>query len=118
MMSWFRYFLRIEPRSRSAHGFCQVASSARHGSSVGATTDWLRPFARSIGGVLRPCWVAAALVLDEFALGSICVACIGNGGRESYEAIALFGSLLLMGLFGRPLFRGLVRKFARLFGRY
>jgi hypothetical protein len=32
-------------------------------------------------------------------------------GRESYEGLAPFGSLLSVGVFGVPLFRGLVREF-------
>ncbi len=36
-------------------------------------------------------------------------------GRESYEAMALFGSLLAMGVFGRPLLKGLIRELARPF---
>jgi len=59
--------------------------------------------------------VAAALILDEFALWlNLSDVYWQRQGRESYEALAIFGSLLGMGLFGARLFRGLV---GELFGR-
>jgi hypothetical protein len=62
--------------------------------------------------------VAAALILDEFALWlNLSDVYWQREGRESYEAMALFGSLLAMGLLGGPLLRGLVREGARLAGR-
>jgi hypothetical protein len=62
--------------------------------------------------------VAAALILDEFALWlNLSDVYWQREGRESYEAMALFGSLLAMGLFGVPLFRGLLREFRELFRR-
>lgn len=55
--------------------------------------------------------VAAALILDEFALWlNLQDVYWQREGRESYEAMALFGSLLAVGLFGVPLFRGLARE--------
>jgi hypothetical protein len=62
--------------------------------------------------------VAAALILDEFALWlNLSDVYWQRQGRESYEAMALFGSLLALGLFGVPLFRGLLGEFSRLFRR-
>lgn len=59
--------------------------------------------------------VAAALILDEFALWlNLSDVYWQRQGRESYEALALFGSLLGVGLFGAKLFRGLL---GELFGR-
>ena len=55
--------------------------------------------------------VAAALVLDEFALWlNLQDVYWQRQGRESYEAMALFGSLLAVGLFGAPLFRGVAHE--------
>jgi hypothetical protein len=60
--------------------------------------------------------VAAALILDEFALWlNMSDVYWQREGRESYEAMALFGSLLAMGMFGRPLLKGLVRELTRPF---
>lgn len=54
--------------------------------------------------------VAAALVLDEFALWlNLSDVYWQREGRESYEAMGLFGSFLAVALFGVPLFRGLGR---------
>jgi hypothetical protein len=62
--------------------------------------------------------VAAALILDEFALWlNLSDVYWQREGRESYEAMALFGSLLAVGLFGVPLFRGLIKEARSLFGR-
>jgi hypothetical protein len=62
--------------------------------------------------------VAAALILDEFALWlNLSDVYWQRQGRESYEAMALFGSLLSVGLFGVPLFRGLLRELGRPFHR-
>jgi hypothetical protein len=62
--------------------------------------------------------VAAALILDEFALWlNLSDVYWERQGRESYEAMALFGSFLAVGLFGVPLLRGLVRELGRPFRR-
>lgn len=54
--------------------------------------------------------VAAALTLDEFALWlNLRDVYWQREGRESFEALALFGGLLAMGLFGHPFFHGIVR---------
>jgi hypothetical protein len=58
--------------------------------------------------------VAAALILDEFALWlNLQDVYWQRQGRESYEAMALFGSFLAVGVFGGPLFRGIVRDLFR-----
>jgi hypothetical protein len=60
--------------------------------------------------------VAAALILDEFALWlNLSDVYWQREGRESYEAMALFGSLLSVGLFGRPLLKGLLYELGRPF---
>jgi len=62
--------------------------------------------------------VAAALILDEFALWlNLSDVYWQRQGRESYEAMALFGSLLTLGLCGVPLFRGLIRELEKVFKR-
>lgn len=62
--------------------------------------------------------VAAALILDEFALWlNLKDVYWQREGRESYEAMALFGSLLLVGIFGVPLFRDLGRELLGAFRR-
>lgn len=54
--------------------------------------------------------VAAALILDEFALWlNLSDVYWQREGRESYEALGLFGSFLALALFGVPFFRGLLR---------
>ena len=61
--------------------------------------------------------IAAALILDEFALWlNLRDVYWQREGRESYEALALFGSLLAVGAFGVPLFRGLARELASMVG--
>lgn len=63
--------------------------------------------------------VASALILDEFALWlNLSDVYWQRQGRESYEAMALFGSFLAMGLLGRPLFRGLLRELGGMFRRH
>jgi hypothetical protein len=60
--------------------------------------------------------VAAALILDEFALWlNLSDVYWQRQGRESYEAMALFGSFLAVGLLGRPLFRRLLRELGGMF---
>ncbi len=55
--------------------------------------------------------VAAALTLDEFALWlNLSDVYWQRQGRESYEAMAFFGGLLAIGIFGRSFFRGIVRE--------
>ncbi len=55
--------------------------------------------------------VAAALTLDEFALWlNLSDVYWQRQGRESYEAMALFGGLLATGVFGASFFRGVARE--------
>lgn len=55
--------------------------------------------------------VAAALTLDEFALWlNLRDVYWEREGRESYEALALFGGLLAVGIFGRSFFHGAVKE--------
>src|SRR6202165_1744331 len=55
--------------------------------------------------------IGAALTLDEFALwlNLDAAAYWSRQGRESIDAIVLFGALLAIGAWGAPLFRRLVR---------
>jgi hypothetical protein len=58
--------------------------------------------------------VAAALTLDEFALWlNLRDVYWQREGRESLEAMALFGGLLAVGLLGQPFFRGIVNRLGR-----
>jgi hypothetical protein len=58
--------------------------------------------------------VAAALTLDEFALWlNLSDVYWQREGRESYEAMALFGGLLAIGIFGKPFFSGILREASR-----
>jgi hypothetical protein len=62
--------------------------------------------------------VAAALILDEFALWlNLRDVYWQREGRESVEAMVIFASLLAMTQFGAPLFEGLVREVTGLFRR-
>jgi hypothetical protein len=55
--------------------------------------------------------VAAALTLDEFALWlNLSDVYWQRQGRESYEAMAFFGGLLAIGVFGASFFRGIARE--------
>lgn len=56
--------------------------------------------------------VGAALTLDEFALWlNLQDVYWERQGRESIDAVAIFGGLLLVGVFGRDLLKGLVFEF-------
>ena len=58
--------------------------------------------------------VAAALTLDEFALWlNLRDVYWQREGRESFEAMALFGGLLAIGVFGQGFFRGIAGLKAR-----
>lgn len=62
--------------------------------------------------------VAAALTLDEFALWlNLRDVYWEREGRESFEAIGLFGALLSMGGFGRRFFVGIAKEIAKVFHR-
>lgn len=62
--------------------------------------------------------IAAALTLDEFALWlRLEDVYWRREGRESVEAVLLFGTLLSLGSWGGPLFRGLIRETGRVLRR-
>lgn len=67
---------------------------------------------RWVGGLMSMTYgVAAALTLDEFALWlNLRDVYWQREGRESFEALALFGGLLAVGLFGHPFFHGIVSR--------
>ncbi len=57
--------------------------------------------------------VGAALTLDEFALWlNLSDVYWLRQGRESYEAMGLFGGILAIGIFGKPFFTALAREFS------
>ena len=59
--------------------------------------------------------VGTGLTLDEFALWlNLEDVYWQREGRESIDAVVLFGSLLSVGLWGGPFFRGLVHELGRL----
>lgn len=81
---------------------------------TGSINSW--PIAGRLTAMLYG--VSAALILDEFALWlNLSDVYWQRQGRESYEAMALFGSLLATGLLGGPLFRGLAREAGRFLRR-
>ncbi len=62
--------------------------------------------------------VAAALTLDEFALWlNLSDVYWERQGRESYEALAFFGGVLAIGVFGVPFFKGIGHELLRPFRR-
>lgn len=62
--------------------------------------------------------VAAALTLDEFALWlNLKDVYWERQGRESYEAMGLFGGVLAIGILGAPFFKGIWREIRRTFRR-
>jgi hypothetical protein len=62
--------------------------------------------------------IGAALTLDEFALWlRLEDVYWSREGRQSIEAVLLFGGMLSVGFWGGPFFRSLVRESARLLRR-
>ena len=60
--------------------------------------------------------VGSALTLDEFALWlNLRDVYWEREGRESFEAMALFGALLVIGVAGKPFFAGIMREAGSLF---
>ncbi len=60
--------------------------------------------------------VAAALTLDEFALWlNLRDVYWEREGRESFEALALFGGLLAIGVFGRAFWRAIAMELGKIF---
>jgi hypothetical protein len=79
---------------------------------TGPTDSW--PIAARVTSMLYG--VAAALILDEFALWlNLSDVYWQREGRESYEAMALFGSFLVLGRLGIHLFRAILQEFFSLF---
>jgi hypothetical protein len=75
------------------------------GTGAAGYSLWLGRFTSMLYGV------AAALTLDEFALWlNLKDVYWEREGHESYEALALFGGLLAVGVFGGPFFRGIGRE--------
>src|SRR3984885_1847484 len=71
------------------------------GTGVASTSQWTGRLTSMLFGV------AAALTLDEFALWlNLRDVYWDREGRESVEALVLFGSLLAIGFFGKPVFPG------------
>lgn len=80
------------------------------GAGIEATTRWSGRLTSMLFGV------AAALTLDEFALWlNLRDVYWERQGRESFEALGLFGGLLAIGVFGRSFWTALVREFAKPF---
>ncbi len=82
----------------SGYGWLLEVGTGREGSNL-----WVGRLMSLLYGV------AAALTLDEFALWlNLSDVYWQREGRESFEAMALFGGLLSIGLFGKPFFHGIV----------
>ena len=80
------------------------------GTGSGESWRWAGRFTSLIYGV------AAALTLDEFALWlNLKDVYWDRQGRESLEAMGLFGALLAIGVFGKPFFRAIVSEITRPF---
>jgi hypothetical protein len=82
------------------------------GTGSGTSLRWAGRFTSLLFGV------AAALTLDEFALWlNLSDVYWQRQGRESYEAMGLFGGLLGIGIFGAPFLKGILREIGRPFRR-
>jgi hypothetical protein len=83
-------------------GYAEIADVGMGDSSVSILLSRLLALTYGVG---------AALTLDEFALwlNLDAAAYWSRQGRESIDAIVLFGSLLAIGTWGAPLFRRVVR---------
>jgi len=80
------------------------------GIGIGSSWLWVGRLTSMLYGV------AAALTLDEFALWlNLSDVYWQREGRESYEAMAFFGGLLAIGVFGRQFFGGIARELFRPF---
>ena len=80
------------------------------GTGALASSHWTGRFTSMLFGV------ASALTLDEFALWlNLRDVYWEREGRESFEALALFGSLLAIGVFGRNFWRGVAGELGRIF---
>jgi hypothetical protein len=80
------------------------------GPGAASSTQWPGRLTSMLFGV------AAALTLDEFALWlNLRDVYWEREGRESFEALALFGGLLAIGIFGRAFFSGVARELGSIF---
>jgi hypothetical protein len=80
------------------------------GSGVSGTSTWMGRLMALLYGI------GAALTLDEFALWlNLEDVYWLPQGRESIEAVLLFGSLLSVGVWGAPFIRAMGREVVRLF---
>ena len=80
------------------------------GTGAASSTQWPGRLTSMLFGV------AAALTLDEFALWlNLRDVYWEREGRESFEALALFGGLLAIGIFGRAFFSGVARELGSIF---
>jgi hypothetical protein len=78
------------------------------GTGVASSSQWAGRLTSMLFGV------AAALTLDEFALWlNLRDVYWEREGRESFEALALFGGLLAIGIFGRAFWSGIVKELGR-----
>jgi hypothetical protein len=83
---------------------------------VGTGSTGSSPWAGRLTSMLYG--VAAALTLDEFALWlNLSDVYWQRQGRESYEAMGLFGGFLAISILGAPLFKGIARDLLRMFDR-
>ncbi len=84
-------------------GYAEIAEVGRGSSAISIFLSRLLALTYGIG---------AALTLDEFALwlNLDAAAYWSHQGRESIDAIVLFGALLAMGTWGAPLFRRIDRR--------
>jgi hypothetical protein len=80
------------------------------GTGASSSTQWTGRLTSMLFGV------AAALTLDEFALWlNLRDVYWEREGRESFEALALFGGLLAIGIFGRAFWTGIIRELRNIF---
>jgi hypothetical protein len=80
------------------------------GTGLPNSSPWAGRFCSMVYGI------AAALTLDEFALWlNLKDVYWQRQGRESYEAMGLFGGIMAIGVFGAPLFKGIAREFLGMF---
>ena len=78
-------------------------------SEIGVGSSWVASLTAIAFGV------GAALTLDEFALWlNLQDVYWERQGRESVDAVLLFGSLLSVGIWGGPFLRGLAKEVLRL----
>jgi hypothetical protein len=80
------------------------------GTGAASSSQWVGRFTSMLFGV------AGALTLDEFALWlNLRDVYWEREGRESFEALALFGGLLAVGVFGRSFWRGIAAELSKIF---